>query len=225
MNWVKSQILSKISGVVHGFSNRGFNGSLSEAAGLFGLRGIATLDQIHSSRVFVIRNKFKGLEQKGDALIADLKGIGVGVFTADCMPILLVDDSTSVVAAIHAGWRGTLSQIAKATILEIEKGFGIAPSRIHAVLGPSIGVCCYEIGWDVASLFMDRFSDWEGYLLRKGKSEYVLDLKEANRYALAREGVKNIEIIEICTKCNMEFHSYRRDGKRTGSHINFIGLI
>lgn len=113
MNWVKSQGLSKIRGVVHGFSNKGFNGNLSEAAGLFGLSGIATLDQIHSSEVFVVKDKIKELEQKGDALILDLKGMGVGVFTADCVPILFVDRSASVAGAVHAGWRGTLSQIAK----------------------------------------------------------------------------------------------------------------
>lgn len=225
MNWVKSRILSRIRGVVHGFSNRDFNGSLSDAAGLFGLSGIATLDQIHSSNVFVIKDKFGELEQKGDALIADLKGIGIGVFTADCVPILFADDSASVVAAIHAGWRGTLLQITKATILEMKKSFGISPSRIRAVVGPSIGVCCYEIGEDVASLFMDKFNDWNGYLFKKDNSKYVLDLKEANRYALLREGVEDIEIIGICTKCNSDFHSYRRDGKKIGNHINFIGLI
>lgn len=225
MNWVKSQGLSKIRGVVHGFSNKGFNGSLSEAAGLFGLSGIATLDQIHSSEVFVIKDKFKELEQKGDALILDLKGMGAGVFTADCVPILLVDRSASVAAAVHAGWRGTLSQIAKATLIEMEKSFGIAPSRICAAVGPSIGACCYEVGEDVASLFMDKSSDWERYLFRKGNSKFVLDLKEANRHTLAREGVEDIEVIGICTKCSREFHSYRRDGKKVGSQLNFIGLI
>lgn len=225
MNWIKSQGLSEIKGVVHGFSNKGFNGSLSEAAGLFGLSGIATLDQIHSSEVFVIKDRFKELEQKGDALILDLKGMGAGVFTADCVPILLVDKSASVAAAIHAGWRGTLSQIAKATLIKIEKSFGIAPSRICAAVGPSIGECCYEVGEDVASLFTDKSSDWERYLFRKGNSKYALDLKEANRRTLEREGVEDIEVIGICTKCSREFHSYRRDGKKVGSQLNFIGLI
>ena len=141
------------------------------------------------------------------------------------MPILFVDKSASVVAAVHAGWRGTFSQVAKATLIEIEKSFGIVPSRICAAVGPSIGVCCYEIGEDVASLFMDKFSDCERYLFRKDDSKYVLDLKEANRHALAREGVEDIEVIETCTKCSSEFYSYRRDGKRVGNHLNFIGLI
>lgn len=225
MNWVKSQSLSKIRGVVHGFSNRGFNGSLSDAAGIFELSNIATLNQIHSSKVFVIEDKFKELEQKGDALVADLKGTGVGVFTADCVPILLVDRSASVVAAVHAGWRGTLSQVAKATLIEMKRSFGIAPSRICAAVGPSIGACCYEVGEEVASLFMNKFSDCERYLFRKGDSKYVLDLKQANRYALAREGVEDVEVIGICTKCSGGFHSYRRDGKKVGNHLNFIGLI
>ena len=225
MNWVKSQGLSKIRGVVHGFSNKGFSGSVSEAAGLFGLCGIATLDQIHSSKVIVFKDQFRASEQKGDALIADLKGIGVGVFTADCVPILFVDKAASVAAAVHAGWRGTLSQIAKATLLEIEESFGIPPSRICAAVGPSIGACCYEVGEEVASLFIDKFGDWERYLFRKGGSKYVLDLKEANRHALAREGVEEIEVIGICTKCSSEFHSFRREGKKVGNQLNLIGLI
>jgi len=226
MGWIKSQNLSKISGVVHGFSNREFGGDLGEAARRFGLSGIFTLTQVHSSDVFVIKDGFREKTgQKGDAIVTGLKDLGIGVFTADCLPILFVDRSASVVAVAHAGWRGTLSRIAMATLLEIERNFGIGPGRVVAVIGPSIGRCCYEVGEDVASLFMDRFKDWRSYLFKKNNSKYILDLKEANRIALAQEGVKDIEVLNTCTKCEGDFHSFRRDGKGVGAQLSFIGLV
>ena len=226
MSWIKSENLSKIRSLVHGFSNRGFKGDLKEGASYFGLGKIFTLNQIHSSNVLVIRDRFG--EQsipKGDAIVTGLQGMGVGVFTADCLPLLLVNEQTSVVAVIHAGWRGTLDQITKATVIQMEEGFGIEPSSVRAVLGPSIGRCCYEVGEDVASLFMNKFDNWMSYLSKKNDSKYILDLKEANRTALVEEGVKDIEIMNICTRCDSDFHSYRRDGKGVGRQLSFIGLV
>ncbi len=226
MDWIKSESLSKIGGVVHGFSNRNFNGDISEAAEFFGLSRIATLDQIHGGAVFVIKDGFKEESaQKGDAIVTNLRGAGIGVFTADCVPILLAERSASAVSVVHAGWRGTLSQITKATLLEMRKNFGIKPSKVSAAAGPSIGACCYEVGEDVGSLFMNKFRDWESFLFRKNDYKYTLDLQEANRIALAKEGVEEIEVIKICTKCSREFHSYRRDGKRVGNQLSFIGLV
>jgi hypothetical protein len=226
MSWIKSQSLSRIGGVVHGFSNREFNESLSQAAGYFGLDSIATLNQVHSSKVFILRDGFKDATMgNGDALITGLKGIGIGVFTADCVPILLAEKSGSIIAVVHAGWRGTLSQISKATLIEMKKGFGIEPSAFSCVVGPSIGCCCYEVGEDVASQFMNKFEDWNDFLFRKDNSKYILDLKEANRISLSKEGVKEIEITNFCTKCNTDFHSYRRDGKNAGKQLSFIGLV
>jgi YfiH family protein len=226
MNWVKSETLSKISGVAHGFLNRRFNGNAQDAARCFGLSKIITLNQIHSGIVFVVKDEFKEEpEQKGDAIISTQRGIGIGVFTADCVPILFVDKSASAVGVVHAGWRGTLSRIAKNTLLEIKKNFRIEPSELYAVVGPSVGRCCYEVGEDVASLFMDEFKECNGYLFKKINSKYILDLKEANRIALVKEGVKDIEVINICTRCSREFHSYRRDGKGVGKQLSFIGLV
>jgi hypothetical protein len=226
MNWIKSHSLSKIGGIVHGFSDKKFNGSVSDVAWYFGLSNIATLNQTHSREVFVINDGFKNLaRKKGDAIITSLRGIGVGVFTADCVPLLIAEKAGSVVAVVHAGWRGTLSQISIATLAEIKRIFGIEPSRVSCVVGPSIGACCYEVGEDVASQFIDKFDNWKDFLFRKSNLKYILDLKEANRANLFKEGVKDIEIINICTKCNSDFHSYRRDGTNVGKQLSFIGLV
>lgn len=226
MSWIKSENLSKVSGVVHGFSNRGFKGDLKETATHFRLRRIITLNQVHSSNVLVIKDGFREKPgQKGDAIVTSLNGMGIGVFTADCLPLLLVDRSASVVATVHAGWKGTLSQITRTALLEMGENFGTEPSTLYAVLGPSIGRCCYEVGEDVASLFMNKFENWKGYLFKKNDSKYTLDLKEANKIALIEEGVRDVEVIDICTKCDSGFHSYRRDGKGVGKQLSFVGLI
>ncbi len=226
MSWIKSESLSKIGGIVHGFSNKKFSGSVSDVARYFGLSNIATLNQTHSSDVFVISDGFKDLSrEKGDAIITGLSGIGIGVFTADCVPLLFAEKTGSVVAVVHAGWRGTLSQIPIAALNEMKNRFGIEPSRLSCVIGPSIGGCCYEVGDDVASRFIDKFDNWNGFLFRKNKFKYILDLKEANRITLFKGGVKDIEMINVCTKCSADFHSYRRDGKNVGKQLSFIGLV
>ncbi len=226
MYWVKSERLSKIKGIVHGFLDKRFNGNVQGITKLTGLDRIATLKQVHSSDVFVVRNGLDiNSEREGDAIVTDQRGIGVGVFTADCVPLLFVDKSASYVAVAHAGWRGTLSQIAKATLLEMNRSFGVRPEEVHAVIGPSIGKCCYEVGEDVASLFVNRFGDSDRYVFKKKGSKYILDLKEANRVYLFEGGVRDIDIINVCTKCNAAFNSYRREGKGVMSQLSFIGLL
>jgi len=225
MSWIKADNISEIGGIVHGFSDRGFKGDMEEAASYFGLKRIFTLNQVHSSKVFVIKEELGDSEREGDAIVTGLKGIGIGVFTADCQPILLVDANASIMAVVHAGWRGTLSQITKRTLLTMKEKYGVDPSNICAALGPSIGRCCYEVGEDVASLFKNRFENWEKFLSKRSAPKYVLDLKEANRTGLSEQGVRNIEVMDVCTKCDTEFHSYRRDGKHVGKQLSFVGLV
>jgi len=107
----------------------------------------------------------------------------------------------------------------------MKQRFGIEPSRVSCVVGPSIGGCCYEVGEDVASQFIHKFDNWKGFLFRKSNLKYILDLKEANRINLFKEGVRDIEVMNICTKCNSDFHSYRRDGENVGKQLSFIGLV
>ena len=106
MNWTKSNILSTVPGVVHGFADRTLSGEASNLAGSLGLSGgIARLRQIHSSDVKVINeHSGRGECMTGDALVTRLRGIGIGVSTADCVPVLLADDRGTVAAAVHAGW-------------------------------------------------------------------------------------------------------------------------
>ncbi len=214
-----------MGGVVHGFSNRevGTDASLIEKYSK--LPRIAQLKQIHSANVVVLDDIENHDDlREGDSIITSLKDVGIGIRTADCVPILIVDRDKSIVAAVHAGWRGTLSEIAIKTINTIKSEYGIDSSLLTSVIGPSISSCCYVVGEDVAALFKERFSNCDQYLFESGESKYVLDLGIANKIALEKAGVADIEIVDICTKCNANFYSYRREGKGVSTQLSFIAL-
>ncbi len=221
----KSKKLSSIDGIVHGFSDREVGTNISLIENYSGLKKIAQLKQIHSSNVIALGNIDKHNDlTEADSIVTNLKGIGIGIRTADCVPILIADKSKTIIAAIHAGWRGTLSEIVSNTVDSIKSGYGIGASDLTAAIGPSIESSCYEIGEDVASLFKETFSDCGQYLFESGESKYTLDLKAANKLALEKEGVIDIEIVDVCTKCNFDFYSYRREGKGVSTQLSFIAF-
>ena len=141
------------------------------------------------------------------------------------MPIIFIDKVSSVIAIAHAGWKGTLFEISKNTLNEMRENFGTLPSEVIAVIGPSIGGCCYEVRDDVASLFLNKFESSFKFLSRKNNSKYLLDLKKANNVLLSDYGVMDIEVLDFCTMCGEDFYSYRREGKGTGKQLSFIGLL
>lgn len=226
MNSVISQNLSNIGKVVHGFLNKNFNGDLDDVARYSGLNRIHTIKQVHSNVVFLLNEKMTGKPAaEGDAIVTSMRNLGVGVYTADCVPLLLVDGDAKVVAAVHAGWRGTLSGIVNRTIRRMEKAYGILSSEISAAVGPSIGMCCYEVGEEVAVQFMNKYDKCSEFLSKRNDSKYVIDLRMANVRNLVDAGVANVEVMDICTMCNGDFHSYRREGRGVGRQLSFIGLV
>ena len=225
INFHKSENLSSINGIVHGFSDREIGTNISLIQRYSNLSRIAQLKQIHSANVIILDDIENHDDMtEGDALVTSLKGIGIGIRTADCVPILLADKNQSIISAIHAGWRGTLSEIVSNTITSICSEYGVKPSDLTAAIGPSIKGSCYEIGEDVARLFKEKFVDSNQYLLESGGTKYSLDLRDANRIALEKAGVVDIEIVDICTKCRDDFYSYRREGKGVSTQLSFIAL-
>lgn len=225
MNFHKSKKLDEIEGIVHGFSDREAGADASVIEKYSNLSRIAQLKQIHSGDVIVLHDLHSHDDfTEGDALITKLRGVGIGIRTADCVPILMTDQANSVVAAIHAGWRGTLSGIVENTVKAIKAEYGIDPSLLTAAIGPSISNCCYEIGEDVALQFKSKSSGYREFLYESGSSKYTLDLGIANEIALKSAGVRDIELIDICTKCNCDFYSYRREGEGVNTQLSFIAL-
>lgn len=173
----------------------------------------ATVKQIHSGFVLPAAEP-AGCIGEGDALITDRQGVRLAIRTADCIPVLLVDPLRRAVAAIHAGWRGTLAAISSSAVHRMHTAFGSRPDDIHAAIGPGIGVCCFEVGAEVGGLFQAEVTE-----------KVHLNLPELNRAQLLEVGVpaRQIEVAGLCTRCQeSEFHSFRRDRERAGRMVSSI---
>jgi polyphenol oxidase len=189
----------------------GFGTRSSNVPAIFA--NLATACQIHSVECIVAEGR-SGALGKGDALLENTPGAIVAVKTADCLPILLVDERHKVVAAVHAGWRGSAAGIAQRAVEKMRERFGTRPEDLHAAIGPGIGRCCYEVGPDVAVRF-------------GAETRTHVDLPAVNRRQLLETGIRRERVytIELCTKCNpMEFHSFRRDGEAAGRQHSFAGI-
>lgn len=191
----------------------------------FNLNNLTSNKQIHSDIVNIIDDSNIGSKKEGDALITNIKDVPLLVFTADCVPIAIIDKKNKAIGAIHAGWRGTYSQIAKSTIELMNEKYNSNPNDLLCVIGPSIGPCCYEVSKELIEKFNTILtnSNEKFYIIKENK--YYLDLWKINEYILKSAGVKpnNIINLNICTSCNSEkFHSYRiheKTDKRIGLMI------
>lgn len=212
---ISSPLLATVPGIVHGF------GTQTDADPPF--PGIVTVKQVHGTYLYFVEED-RRIEKPGyDILMTAQRGTAIGVKTADCLPILLVELERRIIAAAHAGWRGTKGRIIHEVVGEIEKRGG-RPENLAVALGPCIGRECYEVEQDVASLF----GDVSPYLRRKSETKWLLDLQETNRQELVAAGVRpeRIDTVSLCTHCRHDlFHSYRRDGKSSGRMVNFLSLL
>jgi len=186
----------------------------------YNLQGIGYLNQIHSDLIF----NFDGNIRDGDALITDRIKIAVGVFTADCVPVILVDTRASVIAAIHSGWKGTKSMIVNKTIEKLKENYGSRTNDIRVYIGPHIGGCCYE----VSSELIEEFTREDIYSNIKISNNNKLDLEKCILAQLKEKNIKkaNIRSTNICTACNKEYklYSYRFSENKQGRMFSFVYL-
>jgi hypothetical protein len=185
---------------------------------------VLKLKQVHSGVVLEMDDTWAASEaQEGDAAITALPGALLAVQTADCVPILVAHVEARCVAAIHAGWRGTAARIAEKTVERLIRKYGVHAEDLCAVIGPHIGVCCYEVGPDVTNAMADP-SVFES---RSSWPKVHLNLLEANRKQLLDSGLKMNRIIpsSLCTRCRSDlFFSYRREGDNAGRLLSVIGI-
>lgn len=178
--------------------------------------------QVHGTRVEYVTRIPSEFEET-DALITDRDGICICVSTADCIPVLLYDPGHHAVAAIHAGWRGTVAGIVRCTIEAMEQRFHSEPREIKAVIGPGIGPEAFEVGDEVWQAFHDRGFPMERISLRRDK--WHIDLWQANRWLLEQCGVCDIHVCGECTYTLHErYFSARRLGTKSGRILNGIML-
>jgi YfiH family protein len=192
----------------------------------FDWSALRTARQVHGVRVVAVRandppDAVATLE--ADALIASDEGVVLGVYTADCVPIL-ISDGAGRVAAIHAGWRGTVAEVAREAVAALLSA-GADAKRLRAAIGPSICASSFEVGEEVAREFEERWPTTVTRLTRSSLDRPHVDLRAANRLQLEAAGLLRIHIdcAAPCTHCDgVRFFSYRRDGGKIGQQLSFI---
>jgi len=194
---------------------------------------VVTVRQVHGTEALVLDQRSARVPKSStdahgyDAIVTDQPGVLVTVETADCVPILLLDPVRGVSAAVHAGWRGTVGGIVPKTVAVMQNRFGCSLRSIRAAIGPSIGVCCYEVDGPVLGPMKSSFPYWAEVVEDVKGTKAHLDLRGFNRRQLEETGVSpdRIETVNLCTACHPDlFYSYRRDGARTGRMSSGIGL-
>lgn len=202
-----------------------------------------TMRQVHAATVRPVRREdgvFEGKLQtadgravlEADGVMTDLQGVMLGVQTADCVPVLIADVNKRAVAAIHAGWRGTVARIVEQGCATMQKEYGSRPENLVAAVGPSIGACCYAVGEEVRSEFGSQFEYADALFRPMSDGRMHLDLWEANRRQLRDAGVagERITVIGECTACTVsngerKYFSHRAEHGFTGRMMSVIGVV
>jgi YfiH family protein len=198
---------------------------------------LASCWQMHGTDVRTV----KGVEDKRqpekalgetvycDALTTATPRVLVGVKTADCVPILLADSRTGACAAVHAGWRGTVSSIVTHALESMSAEYGSRAADVRAAIGPAAGGCCYEVGGEVIEAFREKFPGSGSLFTPTRDNHAFVDLQRANREQLTSAGLspEDIHTAPLCTMCRTDlFFSYRREKRasgRTGRLMSVIG--
>jgi YfiH family protein len=211
---------------------------------------LITLRQIHSDLIHCV-DRVANQSLAGDGLMTHSTGLVLGILTADCLPVILVDANFPAVGIFHAGWRGTVKRIVEKGTGEMQRHFGTRPSDLKAAIGPGIHRCCYEVGPEVREQFASQFT-YASELFREvaesnrirdkypllflsarppGHSELrsniFLDLAEANRRQLLAAGLsaENISISPLCTACRTDLlFSHRAEKAVTGRMMAAVGI-
>lgn len=280
LNILRATLLSQLPWLIHGFSTRiggfsrvygkdtlnlGFTKEDSKAAvernraaflaelganSKSGVWPLVTARQVHSDIIRLVKSPTES-QLVGDGLITNTPGLLLGIQTADCLPVILVDPKRRAVGVFHAGWRGTVKRIVEKGVGEMHRFFGSRARDLKAAIGPCVHGCCYEVGEEVRQKFESQFAYAEKLFRVVEESDPVrekypmlfltarapghselpkkifLDLVEANRQQLVAVGVpaKSIEASPLCTNCRTDLlFSYRAEKGKTGRMMGVVGF-
>ena len=195
------------------------------AAGIHDGR-VVTMRQVHGANIVEVKDKKLKEAGEADGMITGEADLYLAVLTADCVPMLFVAPEQKLVAAVHAGWRGTLAGIAEKTVSLFKSQYNVEAKGLEVALGPSIGVCCYEVKDDVTVPLMKKWGTLTtpSVFVKQGKS--FVNLRRLNRDILRASGVPGNQLFQVgpCTSCAAaEFFSYRRERSETGRQMSLIG--
>ena len=204
---------------------------------------LVTVRQVHSGVVRVVRQGDGAREGRletpegravleGDGLVTNVPGVLIGVGTADCVPVLVVDTANQAVGAFHAGWRGTVARIVERGVETMQQEYGSRAEDLVAAVGPGIGACCYAVGEEVRDKFAGEFRYGSELFRVEGGGEMFVNLWEANRRQLVDAGVgaERITVVGECTGCARDatgerrYFSHRVERGVAGRMLNVAGI-
>lgn len=205
------------------------NWKMLSAAFNIPVENFLVLNQVHGDEVLDIKPRGDYFTSRGelnfDAVVTSRPNLALCIKTADCVPVFVVDRVKIVIAAVHAGWRGSALGITAKVIRLMQKQYGSRPEDLLAAIGPAIGVCCYEVDAPVADAFRRRKNAETFLFPGKRQDRWMLDLAGANRQQLLDCGLPetHIDTAGLCTSCHQDtFFSHRCSGGVTGRQINFL---
>ena len=188
---------------------------------------VARLNQVHGNVVHAATRETAALRPPGDGLVTAEPGVILGIFSADCVPILMVDSKRKIAGALHAGWRGVVADIADAGVRAMAQ-LGARASDIRAAMGPSIGQCCFEVDAELGERFGREISGAHNHTRAGRPGKAFIDLRAVVRDQLERAGLKAMNIASVgpCTRCASDRFFSRRaaGGKTTGLQMSFVGF-
>jgi len=191
------------------------------------LKVVARMNQVHGNEVHVVTHANAAIRPRGDGIVTAEPGVILGIFSADCVPILMIDSKRKIAGAFHAGWRGVIADIATAGVAAMTQ-LGAHASDTRVALGPSIGPCCFEVGQDLADRFAAEVAGARNHITAGPQGKAHLDLRAIVADQLARAGImaSNGENVGPCTKCASDRFFSRRaaGGNTTGLQLSFVGF-
>lgn len=187
------------------------------------------LNQTHSTNGLVVSGHnagiFRSFASEGDYLLTDLSQVGIGIMTADCLPIIFFDAVHNAAGIVHAGWKGSVNNIATKALAHMQEIYGTNIDQVQVFFGPSAKPCCYEVGADFAQHINNKKHAEQTLSIHDEK--LFFDLPRLNTLQLIEMGVPKTAIrltYNICTMCHAQFQSHRRDGAQAGRQMTVISL-
>lgn len=218
---IQSGLFESFDFLSHGFLTRALGNE--QAAGI-AVKKVFRLKQVHSNRVVEVRDvdieKYR--KEEADAMVTQLKETALTIVTADCIPLLFCDPSKKIIAAAHAGWRGTSTKVAGMTVQKMIE-WGSDPKNIFVALGPSVQKCCYEVDRRVYDAI-----EHKNLFEPVAEGHWRVSLPHVNQEQLKGAGVlkEHIWLSPLCTAClGEDFYSYRREGEKAGRQWSYVALM
>lgn len=197
--------------------------NLENLKSLYNLEDVIYTNQIHSDVIIDYDGSEDIENSRGDGIITNLNNVAIGVFTADCVPVIMVDEEKKVIAAIHSGWRGTISNIVGKAIDAMEVKYSSISKNIKVFIGPHNKECCYEVSEELINRFKEDGIFKDDETIHNGRYlnlQRCIEIQLLDRHVLQ----ENINCCNLCTYCDnhIKFYSYRREEDREGRMYSFV---